>query len=156
MSWVRYILDSHAAQFARHDVKLDFRVVPESTSPRMRVFMVKGMFVQILENLLANSMYWLKLENQLNPSFTPKIQITLDRGEKILTLSDNGPGIPVERGDEVFQPFFTTKRPGEGHGLGLYVSREIANYNGASLTLAKDESIHEGKLNTFVLELGVD
>ena len=156
VSWVRYILDAHAAQFARHDVELDFRVVPESTPPRMRVFMVKGMFVQILENLLANSMYWLKVESQLNPSFTPKIRITLDKGERTLTLSDNGPGIPVERGDEVFQPFFTTKRPGEGHGLGLYVSREIANYNGASLTLADDESIHVGKLNTFLLELGDD
>ena len=154
VSWVRYILEAHTAQFARHDVELDFRVVPESTQPRMRVFMVKGMFVQILENLISNSMYWLKLERQLNPSFTPSIQIILNIGERTLTLADNGPGIPVERMDEVFQPFFTTKRPGEGHGLGLYVSREIANYNGASLTLADDESIHEGKLNTFMLELG--
>ena len=156
VSWVRYILEAHTAQFARHGVELDFRVVPESTSTSMRVFMVKGMFVQILENLLANSMYWLKLESQLNPSFTPRIRITLDRSERALTLSDNGPGIPVERRDEVFQPFFTTKRPGEGHGLGLYVSREIANYNGASLTLSDDETIHEGKLNTFILELGDD
>ena len=156
VSWIRYILDAHAAQFARHGVQLEFRVVPESTPPHMRVFMVKGMFVQILENLLANSMYWLKVESQLNPSFAPKIRITLDKGERTLTLSDNGPGIPVERGDEIFQPFFTTKRPGEGHGLGLYVSREIANHNGASITLADDESIHEGKLNAFVLELGVD
>ena len=156
VSWVRYILDAHAAQFARHDVDLDFRVVPESASPTMRVYMVKGMFVQILENLIANTMYWLKLESRLDPSFIPKIRITLDRGEMTLTLSDNGPGIPVERGDEVFQPFFTTKRPGEGHGLGLYVSREIANYNGASLTLVDDESIHEGKLNTFLLKLGDD
>ena len=156
VSWVRYILDAHAAQFARHNVKLDFKVMPESTSPRMRVFMVKGMLVQILENLLANSMYWLKVESQLNPSITPNIRITLDRDERMLTLSDNGPGIPVERKDQVFQPFFTTKRPGEGRGMGLYISREIANYNGASLTLADDESIHEGKLNTFVLELGAD
>ena len=74
----------------------------------------------------------------------------------MLILSDNGPGIPVERRDQVFQPFFTTKPPGEGRGLGLYVSREIARYNGASLTLADDEMIHEGRLNTFLLELGAD
>ena len=54
-------------------------MIPGSTSPSMRVFMVKGMFVQILENLLANSMYWLKLESQLNSSFTPRIRVTLDR-----------------------------------------------------------------------------
>ena len=156
VSWVRYILDAHAAQFARHNVQLDFRVVPDSTSPSMRVFMVKGMFVQILENLLSNSMHWLKIESRLDPSFDPKIQITLDKSERALALSDNGPGIPVKRKDQVFQPFFTTKAPGEGHGLGLYVSREIANYNGASLTLVYDESIHKGKLNTFILELGDD
>ena len=154
VSWVRYILDAHAAQFARHDVELDFRVVQKSATPTMRVNMVKGMFVQILENLIANTMYWLKLECQLNPSFTPRIRITLDRSERTLTLSDNGPGVPAERREEVFQPFFTTKRPGEGHGLGLYVSREIANYNGASLTLTDDETIHNGRLNTFILELG--
>ena len=73
-----------------------------------------------------------------------------------MALSDNGPGIPVERRDEIFQAFFTTKRPGRGSRLGLYVSREIANYNGASLTLSDDETIHEGKLNTFILELGDD
>ena len=156
VSWVRYILEAHAAQFGRHDVELDFRVVPDSASPSMRVFMVKGMFVQILENLIANSMYWLKLESRLHPSFTPRIQVTLDRNARVLTLSDNGPGIPVERRDQAFQPFFTTKKPGEGHGLGLYVSREIANYSGASLTLADDETIREGKLNTFILELGAD
>ena len=122
----------------------------------MRVFMVKGMFVQILENLIANSMYWLKVAKRLDPSFTPRMQITLDKSERVLTLIDNGPGIPVERSDQVFQPFFTTKQPGEGHGLGLYVSKEIANYNGANLALSDDETIHEGKLNTFILELGDD
>ena len=155
-SWVGYILEAHTAQFDRHDVDLDFRVMPESSSPTMRVFMVKGMFVQILENLLANSMYWLKIESHLGPSFTPRVQITLDKDERTLSLSDNGPGIPVERKDQVFHPFFTTKPPGEGHGLGLYVSREIAHYNGASLTLADYETIHKGRLNTFLLELGAD
>ena len=156
VSWVRYISEAHTAQFARHDVELELNVVPDSTSPSMRVFMVKGMFVQVLENLLANSMYWLKIESRLDPSFTPRVQITIDKGRRVLTLSDNGPGIPVERRDQVFQPFFTTKQPGEGHGLGLYVSKEIAHYNGARLTLADDETIHEGKLNTFILELGAD
>ena len=155
VSWVRYILEAHTAQFARHDVELDFRVVPDS-SPTMRVFMVKGMFVQILENLIANSIYWLKVQRRLDRSFTPRIRIILHRKASVLALSDNGPGIPVERKEQVFQPFFTTKQPGEGHGLGLYVSREIAKYHGASLTLADEEMDHKGKLNTFVLKLGAD
>ena len=154
VSWVSFILEAHAAQFARHDIQLDFSVAPASSSQSMPVFMVKGMFVQILENLLTNSMYWLKIQSRLEPSFTPRIQIKLHKEERVLTLSDNGPGIPVERRDQVFQPFFTTKPPRQGHGLGLYVSREIANYNGTRLMLAEDETVHEGRLNTFLLELG--
>ena len=155
-TWVSFILEAHAAQFARHNVQLVFRVVPDSSRSGMRVFMVKGMFVQILENLLSNSMYWIKIASRISPSFTPRIQVTLDKNKSVLSFSDNGPGIPVERREQVFQPFFTTKPPGEGHGLGLYVSREIAHYNAARLTLTDNETIHEGKLNTFRLDLRFD
>lgn len=154
VSWIRYILDTHTAQFTRHDVELDFKVVPESPAPSMHVLMVKGMFVQILENLISNSMYWLKVERSLDALFTPRIQITLDKTRRVLTFTDNGPGIPLARKEQAFQPFFTTKRPGEGYGLGLYVSKEIAHYNGANFMLADDETIHKRKLNTFLLELG--
>ena len=152
VSWVDYIVDSHRIQFARHNVKLEFQVVPSSSS-EMRVYMVKGMFVQILENLLANSMYWLKVERRLKPSFVPRIEIIINRDDKTLSLTDNGPGIPLDRQTQVFQPFFTTKPPGEGHGLGLYVSKEIAKYNGAALSLSEVQSVHSVRLNTFILQL---
>ncbi|MDE0369271.1 MAG: sensor histidine kinase [bacterium] len=155
VSWLKYILDAHTDQFARHGVHVRFQVLPDGVSPSMSVFMVKGMFVQILENLLSNSLYWLKIARRLDSAFSPEIHVTLDKGEKVLTLSDNGPGIPKERRDQVFQPFFTTKPPGEGHGLGLYISREIARYNGARLVLSDDEMPSSEKLNKFVLELGV-
>ena len=153
VSWVEYILESHNAQFARHNVTLDFKVLPSASSSKMRVHLVKGMFVQIMENLLANSMYWLKVERTLNPSFSPRIQIIINRKDRTLKLTDNGPGIPIDRQAQVFQPFFTTKPPGEGHGLGLYVSKEIANYNGSTLTLSEVPSVHQARLNTFVLQL---
>lgn len=153
VSWLRFIFEAHTAQFARHGVTLTFEVVPSSSSPRLTVYMVKGMFVQILENLLANSMYWLKIERRLNSMFEPRIGITLDKNARVLIFSDNGPGIPVDRREQVFQPFFTTKPPGEGHGLGLYVSQEIARYNGAKLDLVDTETGQAGRLNTFRLQL---
>ena len=51
----------------------------------------------------------------------------------ILELNDDGPGIPAELRGQIFEPFFTT-RPG-GTGLGLYIARELADANGATLEL---------------------
>jgi two-component system sensor histidine kinase PilS (NtrC family) len=51
----------------------------------------------------------------------------------ICELVDDGPGIPVDARGRLFEPFFTT-RPG-GTGLGLYIARELADANGATLEL---------------------
>jgi signal transduction histidine kinase len=51
---------------------------------------------------------------------------TGDAGERIeIRIRDNGPGIPPEVREKIFNPFFTTKPPGEGTGLGLSISYEI-------------------------------
>lgn len=68
-----------------------------------------------------------------------------------LLITDNGPGISVSRAEEVFRPFVSSKPPGEGKGLGLYISREIARYHGSDLTLL--DAPRNGRLNTFVLDI---
>jgi signal transduction histidine kinase len=152
ISWLEEILKSHEAQFRWHKINAHLSVEPESQNS-MRITAVKGMIVQIMENLISNSVYWLKQQQKLKQNFKPKITITVDARRKEIHFTDNGPGIDIARKDLVFQPFVTTKPPGAGRGLGLYISQEIAAYNGASLYLSNERTVHSDSLNTFVLVL---
>ncbi|MEQ9307001.1 MAG: ATP-binding protein, partial [Marinoscillum sp.] len=79
------------------------------------------MIEQVIINLIKNAMDVLS-EEVRNASF---IDINLKRhlGEVILSVSDNGPGIDQETIDQIFIPFFTTKK--EGSGIGLSYSKQV-------------------------------
>jgi len=62
---------------------------------------------------------------------------------------DNGPGIPLELGDDIFAPFFTTKEDGKGTGLGLFIARNIVNHHGGRMTLQAST----GQGARFIIEL---
>jgi two-component system C4-dicarboxylate transport sensor histidine kinase DctB len=62
----------------------------------------------------------------------PEIEVILAKGETAsLTVRDNGPGI--ENLNDLFEPFYTTKKPGDGVGLGLAISSGIVNDLGGRL-----------------------
>jgi signal transduction histidine kinase len=114
------------------------------------------MVVQILENLINNSVYWLKYQKRLDPRFEPEISLMVDINAREILFQDNGPGVDPSKRDQVFQPFYTTKPPGQGKGLGLYIAREVANYNSAALYLSERRAVHPDRLNTFVFSLEVE
>lgn len=53
----------------------------------------------------------------------------------VLTIDDDGPGLTLGMGDRVFEPFYTTKPPGKGTGLGLYTARSLLREAGGELHL---------------------
>lgn len=144
------VLSAHHNEFERHDI--DVRYDPPETSFRIKA--VRGMVIQILENLIVNSAYWLKEQKDFEPDFSPNISICAQPRERCLTIEDNGPGITAARTERIFLPFVTTKPVGLGRGLGLYIARDMAEYHG--WTLAMDPTlgrVRKGRTNMFVLDM---
>ena len=82
---------------------------------------------QVIINLLRNALDATKSVPD------PRIDVILAVGDTVtLTVRDNGAGI--EDLDELFEPFYTTKQPGDGVGLGLAISSGIVNDLGGRLT----------------------
>ncbi|MDY6980098.1 MAG: ATP-binding protein [Pseudomonadota bacterium] len=85
---------------------------------------------QILTNLCHNAVR----HSEEYPGF-PKVEIratqTEESGRPFIDIVDHGPGIPPEVAEHIFEPFYTTAT--SGTGLGLYISRELAEANQAHL-----------------------
>ncbi len=82
---------------------------------------------QVIINLLRNALDATKTVD------SPKVDVLVAVGDTVtLTVRDNGPGI--DDLDALFEPFYTTKEPGDGVGLGLAISSGIVNDLGGRLT----------------------
>lgn len=148
---VTEVLDHHTKEFDRH--KITARL--ENSQGPFMIKAVRGMVIQILENLIVNSVYWLKQHERFERGFRPSLYVRMDLKSRTLTVEDNGPGVPKERSERIFRPFITTKPTGQGRGLGLYIARDMATYHGWTLRMTDEVGrIRSGRINAFCLELG--
>lgn len=141
--------DGHAAQFRRHN--MTFHVARPPTPVRIRA--VKGMVVQILENLISNSVYWMQLRASRESQYRPAVTVSIVVDPLAVRFRDNGRGIAPEHREKVFRPFWSLKEKTKRRGLGLFIARECASYLGGRLVLSESADPNTGRLNEFVLEL---
>lgn len=83
---------------------------------------------RVLLNIFNNACYAVREKKKaLGDGYAPRLTVQTHRKEDRVGISilDNGPGIPKAVLEKVFNPFFTTKPPGEGTGLGLSIGHEI-------------------------------
>jgi signal transduction histidine kinase len=98
---------------------------------------------QVLDNLVRNA------HEAMGGQGDARLEVSLERAgaEAVVRVTDNGPGIPAERLDRIFQPFVSTK--GKGMGLGLAICKEIVEAHMGRLEV--DSVVGEG--TTFTLRI---
>jgi signal transduction histidine kinase len=146
---IREILEAHEGQFKRHGIEVSLDL-PENA---VQVRAVKGMIVQIVENLISNSKYWMQMRREREPATKSIITIALHDGPPTIIYEDTGRGIAPENRDKVFKAFFSLKEKSKRRGLGLFIARECAQYNGGTLNLDDHVASDTGRLHRFTLEL---
>jgi signal transduction histidine kinase len=102
---------------------------------------------QILLNIIMNALQAMedgggKLLIETAPSGSDSV---------CFTVADNGPGIPAEAIDRIFDRYFTTKKPGEGTGLGLFVTKSLIENMGGEIKVTS----RNGGGTTFTVTLPV-
>jgi len=89
---------------------------------------------QVVLNLLSNSKDAIyDKRKHLGEKFDGFIWVSISKEDKLcINVSDNGTGISESVAGRIFEPYFTTKQPGEGTGIGLYMSKMIIknSFNG--------------------------
>jgi signal transduction histidine kinase len=97
---------------------------------------------RVILNLITNAFYVVKEKKRETPNgYEPTVTVTTRKTKDkiIISVKDNGKGIPQKIVDKIFQPFFTTKPTGLGTGLGLSLSYDIVKAHGGELKVETKE-----------------
>ena len=111
---------------------------------------------RVILNLITNAFYVVDERKNASTSsagqlYEPTVSVSTKKvGDKVLiSVKDNGNGIPQKVLDKIFQPFFTTKPTGQGTGLGLSLSYDIVKAHGGEIKV----ETKEGEGTEFIIQL---
>ena len=92
-------------------------------------------YAQVILNILMNAKDALMGSNTGLPQIV--VRLFAERGKSVLTVTDNAGGVPDDIIERIFDPYFTTKGPDKGTGIGLFMSKSIIERNmGGSLSVS--------------------
>jgi signal transduction histidine kinase len=99
---------------------------------------------RVILNLITNAFYATNEKQKKGvENFEPTVTVATKKvGDTvIMSVKDNGNGIPQQVLDKIFQPFFTTKPTGQGTGLGLSLAYDIVKAHGGALKVETEENV---------------
>jgi len=138
---VAHVCDLLRAEASTRQIEITSQIendLPSVTADPVRL-------TQALMNLVINAVQAVEKNGRVQVSATK----STTGDTLVLQVQDNGPGIPANKLEEVFDPYFTTKP--EGIGLGLWIARQIAVAHGG--TLRTENAPVGGAIFTLLLPL---
>ena len=127
----------------KYDIRLNVvNVVP------LNVVINEGRFIQVFDNLINNSVYWLRQ----HATELEQMTITIELKRPWVYVYDNGIGVAPAVEESLFEPFVTTKPQGQGRGLGLFIVRQLLDAVGCSIVLDEVRNVHDRRYK-FALNL---
>ena len=127
-----------------HDLTLEKITFEQEIPPDLPSITVdRRQFQEVLFNLIRNA------AQAIQPPGTIRVRArTHEDGQVRIEIQDTGGGIPPEKLGKIYDTFFTTKEPGKGTGLGLFIVRQIVERNRGRI--AVESTV--GKGTTFFLD----
>ncbi len=139
-------LSYHGLRAKDKSFNADFKTEFDPNLPKINI--IPQDIGRVLLNLINNAFYAAPLPPEggfKDPNYIHKPMVIVKtsylppsggmRGACLISVKDNGPGIPSSIVDKIFQPFFTTKPTGQGTGLGLSLSYDIVKAHGGEITV---------------------
>jgi PAS domain S-box-containing protein len=120
----------------------------ESAVDLPEIYLDRVQIQQVIINLIKNSIESLQITEIPNKQI--KIRTALEDNKIIVSITDNGPGIPANLQSRIFEPYFTTKKT--GLGIGLAICHSIIEAHGGQLALHSSNE-NEGTCFKFTLPL---
>ena len=154
----------HGMKAKDNSFEASFHFEPDETLPMVNV--VPQDIGRVLLNLINNAFQAVaEKQKTAGPNYNPEVRVSTklifppaggSRGARgaLISVIDNGPGIPDSIKGKIFQPFFTTKPTGQGTGLGLSLCYDIVKAHGGELKVETlQAAAQEGGGAKFIIEL---
>lgn len=123
-------------------------MISQSESASFSVRMNKGKLMQVIDNLVLNSEYWLK--EDIAQGRMPSGNISLEVSCPFVRIFDNGSGIDPSVEHALFEPFVSAKK--QGRGLGLFIVKQLLDSEGCSIGLVPERN-RRNRLFKFQVDL---
>lgn len=110
-------------------------IIDLDIDPRLDIWADEKQFFTVMNHLLQNGIVFCQENSEVMRIHAVEVSLDDDREILLVSVEDNGPGIPEEMREKVFEPFYTNRA--NGTGLGLAIARQIIEGHKGRLELTK-------------------